>query len=290
MSKIEKYLTELGSYIEVDGHYIYLLFLTFLVLLIAYLLKKVGTHFIKFINNNYKEYSYTHRFKIIINVIMIFLVFFIWESYIENIITLVSFVSAAIAFSLRDIILNFFSGIYIKIKKPFQVEDRIEIGDLKGDVVNITTMNFEVLEVNDKDKGGQSSGIIINFPNSQVFKEPIKNYNKAFKYIWDEIVVKVPIDCELKDAKKELYRIVNSNSVIKEIPNKMKNQINGVGTDYRIYYNKFEPIIYTNVVDNYIELQMRFLIHPKKMRYVESQLWNEILKSQSSKKITLYSE
>ena len=288
MDKFEKYLENLGSYIEVDGYYIYLLFLSFLVIILSIVIKKVVAHFFKLIHNNYKEYSYTHRFRLIVNILTWFLIFFIWEDYIESIITLVSFISAAIAFSLREVILNFFSGIYIKIKKPFKVEDRIEIDELKGDVINLTSMNFEVLEVNDKEHGGQSSGIIVNFPNSIIFKKPIKNYNKAFKYIWDEITVKVPLECDLKAIKKELYRIVNSNQIIKAIPSKMKNQINQIGTDYRIYYNKFEPMVYTNVVDKYIELQIRFLIHPKKMRYVESQLWNEILKKSSV--ITLFKD
>lgn len=290
MNKLEKISNHISQYISVNDNYIYLLILTVLTILIATIIKKIGIRLIKLIKNNYKEYSYTRSFKIIINLIEWITIFFIWENYIKSIITLVSFVSAAIAFSLRDIILNIFSGIYIKLKKPFQLEDRIQIDELKGDVINITTMNFEVLEINDKDRGGQSTGIIITFPNSTIFSSPIKNYNKAFKYIWDELTVKVPIDCDLKKTKSELYKIVNNNQIIKSIPSKMKNQINEVGTDYRIYFNKFEPIIYTKVIDNYVELQIRFLIHPKKMRYVESQLWNYILIAHAEKRITLYQE
>ena len=288
MNSIEKYCNIIGSYVEIDGHYIYLIILTIIFILVFYIIKKIGIKLIKLINNNMKEYLYTGRFKLVLNLIKWPLIFLLWGNYIENIITLVSFISAAIAFSLRDIILNFFSGIYIKVKKPFQVEDRIEIDNLKGDVINITSMNFEVLEINDKEHGGQSSGIIINFPNSTIFKEPIKNYNKAFKYIWDEIEIKVPIDCDLVKVKKEIYRIVNNNQIVKSIPNKMKHQINDIGTDYRIYFNNFEPIIYTEVVDDYVKLNLRFLIHPKKMRYVESQLWNKILVSKDI--IKLYKE
>lgn len=290
MNKLEQISQQISPHIGIDQHFIYLFFITTIVFLIAVIIKKIGIRLIKLMDNNSKEYTYTNRFRIFISIMELLLIIFIWGEYIESIITLVSFISAAIAFSLRDIILNFFSGIYLKIKKPFQVEDRIEIGDLKGDVVNMTGMNFEVLEVNDKENGGQSSGIIINFPNSTIFQTPIKNYNKAFKYIWDEITVKVPIETDLVNTKKELYRIVNNNQIIKTIPNKMKNQINDIGTDYRIYYNKFEPIIYTKVVDSHIELQIRFLIHPKKMRYVESQLWNKILIAQNENKITLYKE
>lgn len=290
MNKLEQISKHLSQYISVDDNYIYLLILTIAVVLVATIMKRIVIRLMKSIKNNYKEYSYTRSLKIFINLIEWLTIFFIWEEHIKSIITLISFISAAIAFSLRDIILNLFSGIYIKLKKPFKVEDRIQINDLKGDVINTTAMNFEVLEISDKENGGQSTGIIITFPNSIIFQSPVKNYNKAFKYIWDEITVKVPIDCDLASCKEELYRIVNNNQIIKAIPPKMKNQINEVGTDYRIYYNKFDPIIYTKVDDNHVELQIRFLIHPKKMRYVESQLWNRILIAQSENKLTLYKE
>lgn len=284
---IKQISKHISQYISLNEEYVSLIILSAIVFFIANILKKIVIKFLKLIKDNYKEYSITRSFKIFISLIEWGIIIIIWEEHIKNIITLVSFVSAAIAFSLRDIILNFFSGIYIKIKRPFQIEDRIQINDLKGDVINITSMNFEVLEINDE-HGGQSSGIIITFPNSTIFSNPVKNYNKAFKYIWDEITVLIPIECDLKQIKSELYKIVNNNQIIKAIPNKMKNQINGIGTDYRIYFNKFDPIIYTKVNKDHIELSIRFLIHPKKTRYVESQLWNKILIAQKEGKITLY--
>ena len=46
--------------------------------------------------------------------------------------------------NIRELILNFFCGVYIQMKKPFKVEDRIEIDGIKGDVMNISSLNFEV--------------------------------------------------------------------------------------------------------------------------------------------------
>lgn len=179
---------------------------------------------------------------------------------------------------------------YIKIKKPFELEDRIEINNYKGDVININALNFEVLEVNNENFTGQSTGVVTHIPNSNIFNYPLRNYNKAFKYIWNEIKIKVPLDCNLAKTKSTIYKIVNSNEVIKKIPQKMKNQINNISSDYRIYYNHYEPIIYTKIIDNYIELSIRYLIHPKKARFVESSIYNKILEKYNSKEIELYIE
>ena len=70
----------------------------------------------------------------------------------------------------------------------------------------------------------------------------------------------------------------------------MKNQINNISNNYRIYYNKYDPIIYTQVIDNHIELNIRYLVHPKKARYVNSTLWNKIIEAYQSKEIDLYKD
>ena len=68
----------------------------------------------------------------------------------------------------------------------------------------------------------------------------------------------------------------------------MKNLINDVNTTNRIYFNKFDPIIYTKIVDDHVELNVRFLMHPKKARYIESVIWDKIYLAYKAKKINLY--
>ena len=231
----------------------------------------------------------THIAKIIITIIVIL---FIWENQIQNIITFISFVSAAATLAIRDIIINFFAGIFISIYKPFKVEDRIEIKDITGsiigDVVNINSLHFEILEVNGKEEGEQSTGIIVQIPNSKIFTSPIKNYTKAFKYIWSELEIKIDLNANLEQNKKVLYEIVESNDIIKKIPKKMKDQLNEAVGDYRIYYNNLEPIIYTKLTEDYIDLTIRYLVHPKKARHIESQIWNKIYENAKEGKLELY--
>ena len=74
--------------------------------------------------------------------------------------------------------------------------------------MNTSALSFEVLEVSNKEDNGQSTGVVVAFPNSIVFTKPIKNINKGFKYIWNELTIKVCLDCDLVQNKKELYRIM----------------------------------------------------------------------------------
>lgn len=286
-NKVCKYVSDLTT---INQSYITLALATSIVILLFSFFKKIGKRTIRKKIEGRKEYVINQAVQIILNILEVVFLLMIWNEYIQSLMTLISVTSAAMTIALRELILNFFCGIYIKMKKPFQVEDRIEVKDIKGDVMNISSLNFEVLEISTKEEHGQSTGVIVTFPNSIVFSEPVKNLNKGFKYVWDELTVKVPMDCDLVKNKQELYKIVNNIEIIKNIPKKMKAQINDINTTNRVYFNKYDPTIYTKVVDNHIELTIRYLMHPKKGRFVESVIWNKILEGYKDKRIELYME
>lgn len=268
-----KYLSKVTT---IEELYLYLTLSTAVVLLFFLGVKKIGTFIFRKHLSGRREYVFNQVFKIIVNVVQVLVLLFIWDDYIKDLMTLISVISAAMTIALRELILNFFCGLYIQMKKPFKVEDRIEIDGIKGDVMSISALDFEVLEVSNKEERGQSTGVVITFPNSIVFSKPVKNTTKGFKYIWDEITVKVKMDCDLSSNKQTLYKIVNELDVVKNIPKKMKEQINSINNSNRIYFNKYDPIIYTKLVDNHVELTIRYLMHPKKSRFVESVIWNKI--------------
>ena len=72
---------------------------------------------------------------------------------------------------------------YIVWKKPFDVGDRIEIGQNSGDVIDITPFNFTVMEIGNWVNADESTGRIIHVPNGQVFTQPLANYGKGFQFI-----------------------------------------------------------------------------------------------------------
>lgn len=288
MEYFDRFCKYLSGLTTINETYISLILSTTIVLLLFTFFKKIGRRTIRKKIEGRKEYFINQTIQIVLNVTEVIFLLFIWNDYIQNLMTLISVTSAAMTIALREIILNFFCGIYIKVKKPFQVEDRIEVKEIRGDVMNISSLNFEVLEISTDEKHGQSTGVIVTFPNSIVFSEPVRNINKGFKYIWDELTVKVAMDCDLVKNKQELYKIVNSIEVIKNIPKKMKTQINDINTTNRVYFNKYDPTIYTKIVDDHIELTIRYLMHPKKGRFVESVIWNKVLESYKEGRIDLF--
>ena len=280
-----KYLSKITT---IDESYFQLILATTIVIFFFLLLRKYGQKIIGKKTDGRKAFFITRTYLVLLNVLEVFCLLFVWDDYIKSLMTLISVVSAAMTIALREIILNFFCGLYIKMKKPFKVEDRIQIDDLKGDVMNISTLDFEVLEVSNKEVNGQSTGVVVTVPNSLVFSKPVKNITKGFKFVWNEISVRIDLEGDLVTNKQELYKIVNEIETIKNIPKKMKAEINALNNTNRIYFNQYDPIIYTKIVDKHAELTVRYLMYPKKSRYIESVIWNKIYNAYKEGKINLY--
>jgi len=285
LNEFYKYVSDITT---IDKNIISLSFSTFFVLFFFYIIKRLGRIFINKKTEGKTEFFFNQSFKVVINFIEIIVLISVWADSIKSLVTLISVISAAMTIALREMILNFFCGIYIKSKKPFKLEDRIEIDELRGDVMNISLLDFEVLEVSTKEENGQSTGVVVTFPNSIVLAKPVKNINKGFKYIWNELVIKVKYDSDLVKNKRNIYKIINNIETIKNIPIKMKSQIKSMTAENRIYFNKYDPIIYTKIVDDHVELTVRYLMHPKKARYVESVIWNKIYLANKEGEIDLY--
>ncbi len=274
------------SLLHIENIYI----LNLLYSIVFYLILSIIRRLFNFINRKYVKnakqiYIINKRNKRFFTIIYTIAIFIIWRKELKDIITLISFISAAITLAARDIIYNYFCGIYIKVTKPIKIEDRIKVGEMIGDIININALNFEILEVDVNTN--QSTGKIIHIPNSQIFNSAIKNYNTAFKYIWDEISIAISLDSDFELAKEILLNLINNNEVIKNIPTKAKSEIRHSTSEYRIYYNNLTPIIYTKIQDNKIILNVRFLIHPKKQRNVESDIYEQIITEYKKNNITI---
>ena len=289
MHLISDFSEYVSNILGIDKEYIKLTILTIFVILIAEIIKWIAKNIYSHMPvSDKKKFFRNRKSRIIITVISFVVILLIWGEKLNGIITLVSFISAGVTIAIREIIFNFFAGIYINMRKPFDVEDRVEIDEIKGDVINTHALSFEMLEIGERNEGEQSTGRIVHIPNSYIFTKTLKNYTKAFKYIWDEIKIELDLDANIEETKEKIYDILFENPELQETPKKMEDAVDEAILEYRIYYNNLEPIIYTTIKDSHVELCLRYLVHPKKARNVQDEITLRILEENRKGNIKLY--
>ena len=199
----------------------------------------------------------------------------IWFEGFESIATYLGFVSAAIAFALKDPIANVAGWMFISTRSPFKVGDRIELGTNAGDVIDINVFNFSIMEMGNWVDADDMTGRIIHIPNARVFTESLANYGKGFHFIWHEIPILVTFESDWRKAKKILNKIIKNKS------NKFKidasKMIKEASKKFMIHKTSLEPIVYTTVEESGVQLTIRFLCEPRQRREIEQDIWQEVL-------------
>jgi small-conductance mechanosensitive channel len=110
------------------------------------------------------------------------------------------FISAAIGFALQKPMTGIAAWIMVVTKRPFDIGDRIIVGDVKGDVIDINLTHVHVMEIGGLIGGEESSGRVVMVPNWMLFEKNIINYTLNNDFVLDNVVVNVTYESNLDHA------------------------------------------------------------------------------------------
>lgn len=208
-------------------------------------------------------------------ILLLILVGMMWIEGLGNIGTFLGLVSAGVAIALQDPLTNLAGWAFIMTRRPFKVGDRIEIGQFRGDVIDIRLFQVFMLECGNWVQADQSTGRIVMVPNRFVFNHQVASYTRGFDHIWDEIPVLVTFESDWKRAKHILTEIANEYA--QSLSAGAQEQIRQAARSYLIYYSNLTPIVYTDVRDSGVMLTIRYLTLPRRRRGSAQQIWEAIL-------------
>ena len=108
---------------------------------------------------------------------------------------------------------SFVAWIYILVRRPYQVGDRVKIGDATGDVIDVGYLDTTLWEF-----GGEylstdhPTGRVIRFPNEKVLDTMVWNYSwPLFPYVWNEIKFQMAYQSDLQFVAETMQRIVEED-------------------------------------------------------------------------------
>ncbi len=200
----------------------------------------------------------------------------IWFTFFQNIGTFLGLVSAGLAMALKDIVASLAGWLYLLWQRPFEVGDRIQIGEHAGDVIDIRLFRFTLIEIGNWVDADQSTGRVILIPNSRILIDVIANYSKGFQYIWNEIPVLITFESDWKEAKRILQQIVDTHSA--DLSEAAMRSVRKAAQRAMIIYSTLTPKVWTSVADSGVLLTIRYLCDPRKRRGTAETIWENILR------------
>jgi small-conductance mechanosensitive channel len=182
---------------------------------------------------------------------------------------------AGIAFALQEIIASVAGWVAISFGGFYRKGDRVQLGGIRGDVIDIGVLRTTLMEVGEWVKGDLYNGRIVRVANSFVFKEPVFNYSGDFPFLWDEITFPVKYGSDWKFAREVLQRV--AEEVMGDFARRSGESWKTVVKKYLIEDARVEPMITLRADENWVEFTVRYIVDYKQRRTAKDLLFTRIL-------------
>ena len=201
----------------------------------------------------------------------------------------VNWYAAVAAFGVGSIILglavqtpmkSFIAWIYILVRQPFRVGDRIKIAEATGDVIDVGYLDTTLWEF-----GGQylssdhPSGRLIKFPNEKVLDELVYNYSwPLFPYIWNEIKFQIGYNADLEFIASTMQKITEEElgKDMLERVQTFRELLARTPVD-ELDVHEHPRVIFRVSENTWLEAIVRYLVAPREAGRVKTRLIKKLL-------------
>lgn len=224
------------------------------------------------------------------NFILFILFMSIFGRNLTGFTTAIGLAGAGVTYALREVIVSIAGWFAILFGDFFETGDRVLLGGIKGDVVDIGVLRTTLMEIGEWVDGDQYTGRIVRVANSYIFNSPVYNYNANFKFLWDEIKIPLRFESDMKLAK----------TILLEVSEKHTGQYNkeaaidweNMKRRYKLENASLENQVYLSFNDNWVEISLRYVVDYRERRGVKDKIFSEILQrfKQEGERIEIASE
>tara|TARA_R110002126_G_scaffold166539_2_gene314218 strand:+ start:170 stop:1069 length:900 start_codon:yes stop_codon:yes gene_type:complete len=251
-----------------------LMWILFIIIIIGIVRKTLK----KRIENISVRYKAQKGVEIVGYVLIIFLILMaITVDNLKDYTIIIGLFTAGITFTLQELILSIAGSFYIFFVRVYKPGDRIEINNIKGDVIDIDSIYTTIMEMGEWVSSDNYSGRIVKISNAFVFKGPIKNYSMDFPFVWDELNILITYGSDTELAKSIIMN--SANELLLDYTDKSKAKWEEMVERYYIENATLEPTIAMNLTDNWIQLNLRYITDYKRRRNTKHILFQLIEKA-----------
>src|SRR5687768_6789142 len=242
--------------------------------------KVVDVYLIGRVENAVAKYNLKRILRLVLVVVIILTVISILFQNWYTAVVSVGLLSLILGFALQTPITSFIGWVYILVKAPYRVGDRIKMEDATGDVIDVGYIDTTLWEFGgDYLSTDHPTGRVIKFPNSKVLDTPIYNYTwPLFPYVWNEIKFSVGYQSDLEFIAQTMQEVAE-----KEVGEAMMERVRVfrevlAQTPVDELQVQERPVVLFRVSDNtWLDAIVRYVVNPKQAGRVKSRMIRELL-------------
>jgi small-conductance mechanosensitive channel len=182
---------------------------------------------------------------------------------------------AGVVVALQDVIASLAGWFAIGSSSLYTVGHRIQIGETKGDVIDISIMRTTVMETGSWVSGDLYSGRVVRIPNSYVLKGLVFNYSQGFRFVWDEIKVPLTTNSDQHLAREVLLGI--AKETVADYLAEAERSWRKVSDNFRLENPSLEPTVTLVVNSGSLEFTLSYVVDYTSRTLMKDRLFTKIV-------------
>jgi small-conductance mechanosensitive channel len=215
-------------------------------------------------------------------------ILFIWLGSGSSFTVAMGILGAGIAFASQEVIGSFAGYLNIVTGGLYRIGDRVRVGDVMGDVLDISILRTTVMEIGAWVHADQYTGRIVTIANRTVFSAPVFNYTQHWRYVWDEITIPITYQSDWRKAGEIMLE--RGRAYTSHLQSEAEADLERFLEKYPLHDAAVGPALYVVMTDNWIETTLRYVVEAYKRRGVKARLHRELLQDfESEQDVTVAS-
>jgi small-conductance mechanosensitive channel len=240
--------------------------------------KTVDVYLIRRISSPVARYNLRRVAKLIFALFLIFAIILLQDWYTT--VVSIGVLSLILGLAVQTPMTSFLGWIYILVRAPYRVGDRIKIGDATGDVIDVSYLDTTLWEFGgDFLSTDHPSGRVIKFPNSKILSSTVYNYTwPLFPYIWNEVKFSIAYQSDLNFVAETMQRIAAEEvgeHMMKQI--RVFREILAQTPVDQLEVREHPAVLFRVNANTWLDAIVRYLVHPKEAGRVKTRLIKKLL-------------
>jgi small-conductance mechanosensitive channel len=165
----------------------------------------------RYVHDVRRRYQFLLIRRVVMWVAIVLIILMTFASQVGSVVTFAGLITAGVAVALQNVIVSIVAYFFLIGKYGIRVGDRVQIGEVTGEVVDIGLVRIHIMEL-----GGpsdfQPTGRVVAFSNSIVFQPTAGVFKQipGTNFIWHELKLNLSSDADYNGAKQRITQAIDS--------------------------------------------------------------------------------
>jgi small-conductance mechanosensitive channel len=164
---------------------------------------------VKYIAEPRRRYQFLLLRRIALWCLVVVIVGFAFASELGSIVTFAGLITAGLAVAMQSVLVSIVGYFFLIGKYGIRVGDRVQIGDVTGEVIDLGLVRLHLMELGGHGALGPT-GRVVAYPNSIVFQVSSGLFKQihGVNFVWHEMTLSLPAGIDYAAAKVKLTAAV----------------------------------------------------------------------------------